>query len=144
MNFMKQSRMQAIKNIIETETVTTQQQLKKAVTDKGFAVTQATLSRDMAALGIIKRDGRYIIPPIKTIPPLIGESVRKIDRAMNTVVFKCRAGTANAACAAFDSLDMPGVVGTLAGDDTIFILMRTPKDAAAFEKLMRGLIQISS
>lgn len=137
---MKSQRLQAVKNIVENEIITTQQQLKRAVTDSGFTVTQATLSRDMAALGIIKREGRYIIPPIKTIPPLIAESVNRIDRAMNTVVFKCRAGTANAVCAAFDSLDMPGVVGTIAGDDTIFILMRTEKDAAAFVKLMTGLL----
>ncbi|MCM1577846.1 MAG: ArgR family transcriptional regulator [Ruminococcus sp.] len=138
---MRTARLETVKSIIENENIATQQQLQKSAAGRGLKVTQATLSRDMAALGVIKKDGRYIIPPVKEIPPLIKESVREIDRAVNTVVFKCRAGTANAACAAFDSLDMPGVVGTIAGDDTIFILMRTSKEAAAFEKLIRGLME---
>lgn len=137
---MKSQRHQTIKSIIEGDSVSTQGQLRAALTEAGFTVNQATLSRDMRELGIVKREGRYVIPPLSGVPPFIAESVREIDRAVNTVVFKCTPGTANAACAAFDQLEIPGVVGTLAGDDTIFILMRTEKDAAAFVKLMKGLI----
>lgn len=137
---MRAGRHETIKKIVDSGEVSTQKQLRQALSEAGHTVNQATLSRDMRELGIVKREGRYVIPPLGSVPPFIAQSVQEIDRAMNTVVFKCTAGTANAACAAFDQLEIPGVVGTLAGDDTIFILMRTEKDAAAFTKLMKGLI----
>ena len=59
------------------------------------------------------------------------QSIVGVDYALNTVVIRCRIGTANAVCAEFDGLDIENVVGTIAGDDTIFVLMRTEKDASA-------------
>ena len=120
----------------------TQEQLRSLLGDRGIDVTQATLSRDIKELGLIKDGDRYR-PPEKNfseIPALFKESVTEIDYAMNTAVIKCRAGTAMAVCAAFDELSYSKAVGTLAGDDTIFILMRSERDAAAFVKEMKGKI----
>ena len=116
--------------------------LREQLLKRGIEVTQATLSRDIKELGLIKKQDRYFVPQKSSaeIPALIRESVNSVDYAMNTVVFKCHAGMAMAACAMFDKLGYSGVVGTLAGDDTIFMLMRSERDAAAFVKEMQSVI----
>ena len=72
---------------------------------------------------------------------IFSESVNSVDYAMNTVVVKCYTGMANAACAALDSIHWRGVVGTLAGDDTIFILMRDEAGAEEFVEQLNRLIE---
>lgn len=137
---MKTQRHSAILKIISSKSVRTQQQLSDILTGMGIPVTQATLSRDMRELGLIK-DGEFYKTPEKSLdelPALFRDSVTGIDHAMNTAVVKCRAGTAMAVCALFDEMKYGKAVGTLAGDDTIFILMRSEKDAAAFVKEMKG------
>ncbi|MBQ5317388.1 MAG: hypothetical protein J6I96_07520 [Oscillospiraceae bacterium] len=127
---MKSKRQEAILKLIAELDVKTQDELRSLLRERGFDVTQATLSRDIAQLGIVK-DDRYIIPEkYLPLPPLSMSSVTGADYAHNTVVIRCRAGTANAVCAEIDSLDIKNAVGTIAGDDTIFMLMRTEKDAA--------------
>lgn len=139
---MKSIRHEAILEIIGSTAVETQEMLRELLLDRKIEVTQATLSRDIKELGLIKKQDRYCLPHkcVKDIPQILCDSVTDIDYAVNTVVFKCHAGMANAACATFDKLDYSGVVGTLAGDDTIFILMRSEKDAAAFVKEMQRVI----
>lgn len=139
---MKTQRQDLILEIIQNRSPETQEELRGILKEKGVNVTQATLSRDIKELGLIKKQGGYSTPErwSADIPVLIKESVRSVDYALNTVVFKCRAGMAMAACAVFDGLDYSGVVGTLAGDDTIFVVMRSEKDAAAFVKEMRSVI----
>lgn len=136
---MKTLRQAAIREIIGSENIGTQEMLRERLSRRGFSVTQATLSRDMREMGIIKSDEKYTAAADKydNIPVLIEAAVTGIDHAMNMVVFRCQEGTASAACAALDKQAYSGVVGTLAGDDTIFILMRTEKDAAAFAEIMK-------
>lgn len=138
----KSQRHEIILEIIKNGSVETQEMLRERLLEGGIEVTQATLSRDIKELGLIKKQDRYFVPQKSTaeIPALIRESVNSIDHAMNMVVFKCHAGMAMAACAMFDKLGYSGVVGTLAGDDTIFIVMRSEKDAAAFVKEMQSVI----
>ncbi|MCI7768279.1 MAG: hypothetical protein MSJ26_09935 [Oscillospiraceae bacterium] len=138
----KSQRHEIILEIIKSGSVETQEMLRERLLEGGIDVTQATLSRDIKELGLIKKQDRYFVPQKSTaeIPTLIRESVNSIDHAMNMVVFKCHAGMAMAACAMFDKLGYSGVVGTLAGDDTIFIVMRSEKDAAAFVKEMQSVI----
>ena len=71
---------------------------------------------------------------------IIAESVKDVDYAVNTVVVKCASGMAQAICAKLDSTDLYNAVGTLAGDDTIFVLMRTEKDAARLVKEFSQII----
>ncbi len=138
---MKNERHNTIIEIIGETPVYTQEQLRECLIRRGVCVTQATLSRDMRELGLIKGDKGYYLPEVSTVlPPLLFESVIGIDHALNTVVFRCRAGMAMAVCATFDSLMYKNVVGTLAGDDTIFVLMRSEKDAAALEREIGNLI----
>lgn len=139
---MKDQRHSMIIEIVGSTSVGTQEELRKKLSERGIEVTQATLSRDMSELGLIKRGERYILPEKgeTDIPPLLKESIKSVDHAMNTVVFKCLSGMAMAVCATFDSLNYSSVVGTLAGDDTIFVLMRSEKDAAMFARKMETII----
>lgn len=138
----KSERHEIILEIIKTSSIETQEMLREQLLKRGIEVTQATLSRDIKELGLIKKQDRYFVPQKSSaeIPALIRESVNSVDYALNMVVFKCHAGMAMAACAMFDKLGYSGVVGTLAGDDTIFMLMRSEKEAAAFVKEMQSVI----
>lgn len=139
---IKSKRHEIILEIIKNSSVETQEMLREKLLEQGIEVTQATLSRDVKEIGLIKKQDRYCVPQKSSeeIPQLIRESVNSVDYAMNMVVFKCHAGMAMAACAMFDKLEYSGVVGTLAGDDTIFMVMRSEKDAAAFVKEMQSVI----
>lgn len=132
---MKNRRLEAILDIISENPVSTQEQLIKLLRDRGISATQATLSRDIQQLSLVKtRDEngvcRYAVAAASMAEKSIfAEAVLSVDYAMNTVVVKCRAGMAQGTCAAIDSVNHPGIVGTIAGDDTIFVLVRTESDA---------------
>lgn len=138
---MKSKRHQAIIEAVRTENVQTQERLRELLRERGFDATQATISRDIREIGLVKRD-KYYPPEENTVnvPPLLADSIISVDWAGNTVVFKCRAGMAMAACAIFDGIGFDGVVGTLAGDDTIFILMRSEKKAEAFSESIKKAV----
>jgi transcriptional regulator of arginine metabolism len=137
---MKNKRHEVILEIIAQQPVATQDMLIKLLSERGIKTTQATLSRDIQQLSLVKqRDAsgsyRYALPPAaSTEKSLFEEAVISVDYAMNTIVLKCRAGMAQGTCAAIDSVEHQGVVGTIAGDDTIFILVRSEADA---KKLVR-------
>ena len=143
---MKAKRHDKIIELVLTNNIYTQEDLLQKLSENGFRVTQATVSRDIKQLKLTKEmdeDGnyRYVTGAKKALDSVAGkfgtifyESVLKIDYAGNMVAIKCRHGMANAACATLDAADWSGVVGTLAGDDTIFVLMRDEESAATFTK----------
>ncbi len=148
---MKRRRLSAILDLIEKYAITTQEEMQNKLEEIGFAVTQATVSRDIKELHLLKAldsDGnhRYVngLANGSSISPkfasIFSNSVIKIDFAMNDIVIKCYAGMANAACAAFDSMSYSEVVGTLAGDDTIFVITRTEKDAAELARELNDIL----
>ena len=147
---MKEKRQSAIREILSTRSVSTQQELMDALQEKSISATQATLSRDIRELGIVKQQDesgktRYCLPRQEdvsrlSLPLIVTEAVRSVDCAANIVVVKCRSGMADAACAALDEMALDWVVGTIAGDDTIFILLRTQKQAAGFAAQLRQLL----
>ena len=110
--------------------------------DMGYKVTQATVSRDIKYLKLIKTpvsSGQYKYSYVNSegedfsgkYYSILSHSVTSVDYAGNIAVVKCFAGMANAACAAVDNLDIEKVVGTLAGDDTAFLLLRDTSSATA-------------
>lgn len=147
---MKEKRQRAIREILSTRSVSTQQELMDALQEESISATQATLSRDIRELGIVKQQDesgktRYCLPRQEdvsrlSLPLIVTEAVRSVDCAANIVVVKCRSGMADAACAALDEMALDWVVGTIAGDDTIFILLRTQKQAAGFAAQLRQLL----
>jgi len=148
---MKKKRLELILKVIEQQDISTQEELLTALKEHGLDVTQATVSRDIKELGLIKSMGRngkyrYTAPKAvdnetaKSFHSIIAPSVLWVDSALNTVVIKCYAGMAQAVCAAFDTMELNGVVGTLAGDDTIFVLCRTEELAAELVQNVRNMI----
>lgn len=148
---MKYSRHTKILEIIENHEVETQEELAQKLKECGFNVTQATVSRDIKELRLLKvltKDGRYKYATIKQQESVISDrfiklfkdSVTSIDNAENIIVIKTLPGAANAAAAALDALDLKELVGTLAGDDTIFLLTRdrekVPQVIEVFKKMM--------
>ena len=141
---MKNKRHEVILDLIAQQPVATQEQLMKLLAEQGIKTTQATLSRDIQQLSLVKqRDTagvyRYTLPQASVVEKsLFEEAVISVDYAMNTIVLKCRAGMAQGTCAAIDSVEHQGVVGTLAGDDTIFILVRSEADAKRLSRKFRS------
>ena len=141
---MKSVRQGAILEIIEQHDVETQEELSGLLREAGFAVTQATVSRDINELKLIKVPGekggsKYARvngrPSKSRLREFIAESKAVFDHAGNTVVIKCSSGTAQTLCMMIDSdHKSEGIVGTIAGEDTIFVLMRTEAAAEAFCK----------
>ena len=140
---MKAMRLAKIVELVEKNEIYTQEDLLVLLAKEGISTTQATISRDIKELNLVKtitEDGKYKYTTTrkkksdsmeKKFRAVFVESVISVDYALNTVVIKCHTGMANAACASLDSMaEMEGIVGTLAGDDTIFVLMRTEEMAA--------------
>ena len=138
---MKVKRQSKILEIIQTHVIETQEDLMAALEENGFAVTQATISRDIKELRLIKtldHQGSYRYTavnnaaneqPAGRFHSIFQEAVRTIDYAANLVVVKCLPGMAQAACAAMDSLPFPSVVGTIGGDDTFVCITKNMEDA---------------
>ncbi len=134
---MKKKRHEEILSIIDRYEIENQEMLQEELKKRGYNVTQATISRDINELRlekVLSDNGIncYVRPAgygMRHTENIFQQSVISTDYAMNTVCLKCKPGLASAACATFDVMPFEGVVGTIAGDDTIFILMRTEKDA---------------
>ncbi|MGN0174091.1 MAG: arginine repressor [Acutalibacteraceae bacterium] len=141
---MKQSRQNAILQIVKENVVSTQDELISLLTKAGFNVTQATVSRDIKKLGLIKTtDNTGIQRYIARMPQkkenanhdyIFSGSVISVDYAVNDIVIKCYPGMANAACTVLDNMDFPEVVGTLAGDDTILVIAKSEREAEILYK----------
>lgn len=148
---MRRERQALILKLISQTNIATQEELLNMLLESGVRVTQATVSRDIKDLGLIKRpaaNGSYKYcagseaedEATQKYHAIFAQSAIFVDNAGHMCVVKCRVGTANAACAALDSMNWSDIVGTLAGDDTIFILCRTSdtalKTREAIEKML--------
>jgi transcriptional regulator of arginine metabolism len=140
---MKSARQEVILKIISENDIETQSQLMHALREHGVSSTQATLSRDIKELRLVKElapSGRYRYTEgsreayagyDERLRNIFREGVISCDTAQNLIVVKTLPGLAMAASSAIDSMDIPGLVGTVAGDDTAFIAMRDVKAAEA-------------
>ncbi|MCI8827483.1 MAG: arginine repressor [Ruminiclostridium sp.] len=138
---MKAKRHAEILSIIQEYDIETQDQLLDKLREKGMKSTQATISRDIKELHLVKEltgqgTYRYAVSERKSSLNVAGrlnnifrESVTTFDSAQNIVVLKTMPGLASAACSALDGMQIPNMVGSLAGDDTGILIMRTTKDA---------------
>jgi transcriptional regulator of arginine metabolism len=144
---MRKKRLGAILAIIRESEIENQEVLLGELKKRGFEVTQATVSRDIKELGLekISENGmsRYVRESAARNPAsadIFKQAVTNIDYALNTVVLKCYPGWAGGACSAFDRLNFPHIVGTIAGDDTVFVLTRTEKDAKELHEKLLGIM----
>jgi transcriptional regulator of arginine metabolism len=136
----KHHRQQALLRVVSGQRLSTQADVVRALRRAGFAATQATVSRDIVELGLVKvsRDGMHAYAPPSAAAP--GGGMERLRRfcedypvegavATNLVVLRSLPGTANALAAALDASSLDEVVGTLAGDDTVFIAATTQRHA---------------
>ena len=149
---MKAKRHAKILELISEYPINTQEELLSRLNESGFYVTQATVSRDIKELRLIKTQspggGYHYTTNQKDgsadmsfkFHVLFSESVKAIDFANNLVVIKCFTGMANAVCAALDSMHWKDLVGTIAGADTILIVMRDLASAENFVLQLNKLI----
>jgi transcriptional regulator of arginine metabolism len=129
---MKAKRQRKILEIINSRAVETQEELLNALSEEGFTVAQPTVSRDIQELRLIKAsvsEGKYKYVQSGNdearFSNLLLQTIISVDYAINMVVVKCHTGMAQAACAMIDSMDYPQILGTIAGDDTIFVVVST-------------------
>lgn len=134
---MKNNRQAMIVSIIKELIIGTQEELGEILKSRNIQVTQATLSRDIKELGLVKvptLDGRYrySLPQDRTPGDLmrraqrmLEDAVIAIDSSENIIVIKTMSGTAQGVAAAFDEMEWPEVVGTVAGDNTIMVVVRS-------------------
>ncbi len=151
-DFMKKNRHEAILKIIETNCVSTQTELLEMLNAEGYDTTQATVSRDIKDLRLIKKPDQYgrscyAVDKANNTEltgkynSVFAHSVVSSDFAGNMLAIKCYTGMANAACAALDVMDFDGIVGTLAGDDTIFVLCRSIEAAEKIKLSINEMIK---
>ena len=149
---MKGQRQSKIMELITNQNVETQEQLLELLSTEGFRATQATISRDIKELRIVKEltnlgTYRYTASTSEVtgsfsarLNTIFRECVTSFDYAQNIIVIRTLPGLASAAGSAIDAMNMSMVVGSLAGDDTVMIVMRDNNSAAAFCGEIRNLI----
>ena len=149
---MRYTRQAKILELIASNDIETQDELAKMLVQNGFKVTQATVSRDIKELKLIKvlgPDGKYKYATGQTSDPLSSERYMNLIRDMmisvasaeNIVVVKTMSGCAAACAEAIDSLEMDGVVGTIAGDNTIFLAASSREKAEHLVKFFNEQIK---
>lgn len=149
---MKEKRQGEILSIITSVEVETQEQLLEELKKRGIGATQATISRDIKELHLVKElTGKgtyhYVLSPRKTAVNVTGrlktifrEGVVSYDHAQNLVVVKTMPGLGPAAGAALDGMEIPEQVGSLAGDDTVLLILRTTESAREFCQTIREML----
>lgn len=150
---MKNARQAEIMSIVQVTEVETQEQLLAELRARGFNATQATISRDIKELRLVKElTGRggyhYVLSERKPsgsadvrLRNIFKEGVTAVDVAQNIVVVKTMPGLASAACSALDRMEIPGMVGSLAGDDTGILIMRDNASAQQFSTEVHKLLK---
>lgn len=151
---MKNERQMLILEIIGQENIETQEQLLTRLQERGVTSTQATISRDIKQMHLIKEPvGRgvykYSVSGNRTrlnfaekLRTIFRESITSIDSAQNIVVVKTMPGLASAACAALDDMDLSYMMGSLAGDDTAFLVMKDTNSAETFCNEIQEMINM--
>ena len=148
MTELKQRRQRAIADLIRGGALSSQEELADRLSQLGFAVTQATISRDLDQIGAVKvRRGGQLSYALQDQPQGIASSrlaallrdfVLSIDAASNLLVIKTPPGSAHLIGVALDQSDLTEIVGTICGDDTIFVACRSPNEAAALSAKLSG------
>ena len=139
---MKSRRQAVIREIVQREPIRSQEQLRRRVKTEGFDVTQATLSRDIRELGLVKggADGAYQAPvqavgnavtATSLLQRALGETLTRVSRVQQLVLLRTGPGQAQLLAVAIDGARLPEVVGTVAGDDTILIIAPDARRARA-------------
>ncbi len=144
----KPARQRKLMEIVSAEPVGSQDELRRLLGRAGFKVTQATLSRDIRELGLVKTAQGYAQPgepqaavPTPSIQHVLREFVTGMRAAQNLLVVKTRPGSAQPVALGLDAQQWEEIVGTVAGDDTILVITEDTKQCRQLEQRIRGLIE---
>lgn len=136
----RNGRQDAIREIVRNKDVRTQRMLVEELKKCGFDCTQATVSRDIADMGLRKLpEGVYALAEDLHLQRMTSELVVDVTRADNLVLVKAQPGTASGIAAAIDAAELPDVLGSLAGNDTILVIARTAADGERLEAMITKL-----
>jgi len=142
----RKARLRKILEIVATRAIETQEELAEALATEGFEVTQSSVSRDVAELGLVKLEGVYVRAPVGLAAGAdpnerrVARAVLQVDVAgPNLIVLHTPPGEANAVAIALDRLAWPEVAGTIAGDDTIFVAVIGARAQKALLRELRKL-----
>lgn len=136
----RNGRQDAIRDIVRNKDVRTQRMLVDELKACGFDCTQATVSRDIADMGLRKLpEGVYVLAEDLHLQRMVSELVTGVQRTDNLVLVKAQPGTASGIAAAVDAVELPDVLGSLAGNDTILVIAQTAEDGEKFESLITKL-----
>jgi transcriptional regulator of arginine metabolism len=141
----KTGRQQKITEIIGKHNITCQDELLGKLRASGFDCTQATLSRDLTGMGVRKqkRDGGiFYTLQTPSVPTIFAAGIISVKAAASIIVIACEAGAAPAVCVRLDSMNIPEAVGTIAGDDTIFIACESHEAAKKLTAKLKNLLNI--
>ena len=136
----RNGRQDAIREIVRNKDVRTQRMLVEELKKCGFDCTQATVSRDIADMGLRKLpEGVYVLAEDLHLQRMVSELVVDVQRADNLVLIKAQPGTASGIAAAVDAAELPDVLGSLAGNDTILVIAKTSEDGERLEAIITRL-----
>jgi len=149
---MKGRRQVVILELVDREPLHSQEELRRRLRQRGFDATQATISRDIKELALVKRagDGAYQRPGVEAASPettlaalerAAAEFLRRVERVQQLVVLKTGVGQAQPLAIALDRAQLPEMVGTIGGDDTILVVARDVRRAAALAKRLERFAQ---
>lgn len=136
----RNGRQDAIRDIVRNKDVRTQRVLVDELRAMGFDCTQATVSRDIADMGLRKLpEGIYVLAEDLHLQRMVSELVTGVLRTDNLVMIKAQPGTASGIAAAVDAAELPDMLGSLAGNDTILVIAQTAEDGERLEALINKL-----
>lgn len=136
----RNGRQDAIRDIVRNKDVRTQRVLVDELRAMGFDCTQATVSRDIADMGLRKHpEGIYVLAEDLHLQRMVSELVTGVLRTDNLVMIKAQPGAASGIAAAVDAAELPDVLGSLAGNDTILVIAQTAEDGERLEALINKL-----
>ena len=141
----RNGRQDAIRDIVRNKDVRTQRVLVDELRAMGFDCTQATVSRDIADMGLRKLpEGIYVLAEDLHLQRMVSELVTGVLRTDNLVMIKAQPGTASGIAAAVDAAELPDVLGSLAGNDTILVIAQTAEDGERLEALINKQFILSA
>ncbi len=136
----RNDRQSAIREIVRSEGIRTQRALVERLRERGFNCTQATISRDIGEMGLRKLpEGVYVLAEDLHLQRMVHDLVTDVRRAGNLIVVRASSGTAQGVAAALDSADLPDILGSVAGDDTILVVAASEEEGMAFESMIERL-----
>ncbi|QWT17308.1 ArgR family transcriptional regulator [Collinsella sp. zg1085] len=136
----RNDRQEAIRDIVRSNNVRTQRMLVTKLKERNYRCTQATVSRDIADMGLKKLpEGFYVLAEDLHLQRMVSELVVDVVRTGNLVVIQAQPGTASGIAAAIDAAELPDALGSLAGNDTILVVCSTEEHGEHFETMMGKL-----